>query len=97
MGVQENGNNKKYEMGSAAAEEEIVLTNNLQHKKEKEEGVVVNNICDNTRKYVFVCAIFASLNSVLLGYGLSSPFFLFLRFLHFYLISLFFWFDLLNW
>ncbi|XWS19567.1 hypothetical protein CRYUN_Cryun31cG0026600 [Craigia yunnanensis] len=72
MGVQENGNKKKYErMGSDAAEEETVLTNNLQHKKEKEEGVIVNNIFDNTRKYVFACAIFASLNSVLLGYDVG--------------------------
>ncbi|XVF25838.1 hypothetical protein REPUB_Repub13aG0248300 [Reevesia pubescens] len=74
MGVQENGNNKKYErMGSEsdAAEEEIVLTNNLQYKKAEKEGVIVNDFSDNTRKYVFACAIFASLNSVLLGYDVG--------------------------
>ncbi|EOY28316.1 Major facilitator [Theobroma cacao] len=72
MGVQENGNNMKYErMGSDAAEDEIVLTNILRHKKTAEEGVIVNNINSNTRKYVFACAILASLNSVLLGYDVG--------------------------
>ncbi|XVE51298.1 hypothetical protein DITRI_Ditri02bG0028900 [Diplodiscus trichospermus] len=74
MGVQENGNNKKQceKMGSDAAEDEIVLTNNLQHRKAKDEGDIINNICDNARKYVFACAIFSSLNYVLLGYGFED-------------------------
>ncbi|XVF87522.1 hypothetical protein PTKIN_Ptkin18bG0126800 [Pterospermum kingtungense] len=71
MRMQEN-EYERMALGSDAAEEEIVLTNNLQHKRVKEEGVLVdNNIGDNTKKYVFSCAIFASLNSVLLGYDVG--------------------------
>lgn len=70
MGVLENGKNFG-RMGSDAAEEEFVRTNNLQHKKAEEEGVIVNDLSDSTRKYVFACAIFASLNSVLLGYDVG--------------------------
>lgn len=78
MGVQENGNHShKYErIESYAPEEEILRTDNnnnkLQQKLAKDEDDIVNikNIRDDTRKYVLACAIFASLNSVLLGYGL---------------------------
>lgn len=33
---------------------------------------ITNNDFNETRRYVFTCAIFASLNSVLLGYGIFS-------------------------
>jgi hypothetical protein len=69
MGVQENGNgivggkNKYKRMDSDALEEDIVLSNNVQDQ----EGVFVEK--GDTRIYLLACAIFASLNSVLLGYG----------------------------
>jgi hypothetical protein len=50
-------------MDSDALEEDIVLSNNLQDQ----EGVFVEK--RDTRIYLLACAIFASLNSVLLGYG----------------------------
>ncbi|OMO65139.1 Sugar/inositol transporter [Corchorus olitorius] len=70
MGVQGNGKSQKYErMGS---EEEIVLTNNLQHKlAEEEKGSIIDNVNSNASQYVLACAIFASLNSVLLGYDVG--------------------------
>lgn len=58
------GDNGKYKrMDADATEEDIVLSNNDQ----QQEGIVIEN--RDTTKYVFACAIFASLNSVLLGYG----------------------------
>ncbi|KAB2012329.1 hypothetical protein ES319_D09G082200v1 [Gossypium barbadense] len=79
IGVQENGNDSnKYErIETYAAEEEIMLTDNnnnkLQPKMAKDEDDIVNvkNIRDDMRKYVVACAIFASLNSVLLGYDVG--------------------------
>ncbi|KAG4129304.1 hypothetical protein ERO13_D09G071600v2 [Gossypium hirsutum] len=79
IGVQENGNDSnKYErIETYAAEEEIMLTDNnnnkLQPKTAKDEDDIVNvqNIRDDMRKYVVACAIFASLNSVLLGYDVG--------------------------
>ena len=69
MGVQENGNglvggkNKYKRMDSDALEEDIVLSSNHQDQ----EGVYVEK--RDTKIYLLACAIFASLNSVLLGYG----------------------------
>lgn len=58
---------KKYErMNPDGAEEEIVLSS----EKQQENGVVQTANSDS-RKYVIVCAIFASLNSVLLGYDVG--------------------------
>ncbi|MBA0672370.1 hypothetical protein Goklo_028973, partial [Gossypium klotzschianum] len=79
IGVQENGNDSnKYErIETYAAEEEIMLTDNnnnkLQPKMAKDEDDIVNvkNIRDDIGKYVVACAIFASLNSVLLGYDVG--------------------------
>lgn len=64
MGVQENGN--KYRRMDAAGNEE---DNSLTQSPEQEEGFDKSG---STRKYVLACAFFASLNSVLLGYGISS-------------------------
>ncbi|KAG8483299.1 hypothetical protein CXB51_022277 [Gossypium anomalum] len=79
IGVQENGNdsNKYKRIETYAAEEGIMLTdtnnNKLQQKMAKDEDDIVNvkNMRDDTRKYVVACAIFASLNSVLLGYDVG--------------------------
>ncbi|TYI64425.1 hypothetical protein E1A91_D09G087700v1 [Gossypium mustelinum] len=80
IGVQENGNDSNnYErIETYAAEEEIMLSDNnnnnkLQPKMAKDEDDIVNvkNIRDDMRKYVVACAIFASLNSVLLGYDVG--------------------------
>lgn len=64
MGAQENGN--KYRKMDAAGNEE---DNSLTQSPEQEEGFDKSG---STRKYVIACAFFASLNSVLLGYGISS-------------------------
>ena len=71
VGGEENGNgegmvgkihmgskNKYKRMDSDATEEDLALYS---------EGITNKN--HNTKKFVFLCAIFASLNSVLLGYG----------------------------
>lgn len=65
MGVQENGN-KYRRMDANGKEEDIALSQSL----EQEQGFVKNG--SDTKKYVIACAIVASLNSVLLGYGISS-------------------------
>ena len=49
------GKNKYKRMSSELTEDE-----GFDHQKERTRS---------TRKYVFACAVFASLNSVLLGYG----------------------------
>lgn len=70
MGGEENGKgegvveihmgskNKYRRMDSDGTEEDVALSNG---------GIAKKN--HYTKKFVFVCAIFASLNSVLLGYG----------------------------
>lgn len=73
MGVQENGNgemgfsgiplgtkNKYRRMDSELSE----ASDDASHHRHQEGR------SKNTRKYVFACAVFASLNSVLLGYGM---------------------------
>ncbi|KAH7568949.1 hypothetical protein ACOSP7_012073 [Xanthoceras sorbifolium] len=62
MGLQENGN--KYRRMDADGNEEDVTLSNCQ-----EQGSVDN--AERTNKFVFACAIFASLNSVLLGYDVG--------------------------
>ncbi|KAL0353126.1 UNVERIFIED_CONTAM: hypothetical protein Sangu_0893900 [Sesamum angustifolium] len=67
MGVQENGKGpgQKYvRMASdtAAAEEEVVSVSHPSQENGKKSS--------GSSKYVMACAILASLNSVLLGYGL---------------------------
>ncbi|GLU23040.1 hypothetical protein SLE2022_390740 [Rubroshorea leprosula] len=66
MGFQENEKKYKRMDSSDGAEEEIVLSNN-----EKLEESVIQSVSNDTRKYVIACAIFASLNSVLLGYDVG--------------------------
>lgn len=63
MGVQENGN--KYRRMDAGGNEE---DNSLTQSQEQEEGFDRGG---STKKYVLACAIFASLNSVLLGYDVG--------------------------
>lgn len=72
VGVEENGNANALSLGSknkymrmdsseAAADDDFddaAANHHLQLKRSR-----------STRKYVFACAVFASLNSVLLGYG----------------------------
>lgn len=63
MGLQENGN-KYQKMSSHGNGEGITLSNAQDQEK---EVVFINN--GSAKQYVTACAIFASLNSVLLGYG----------------------------
>ena len=74
VGGEENGNgervgevhigskNKYKRMDSDFVEEDLALYN---------DGMEMTRKNSNSKKFVFLCAIFASLNSVLLGYGLS--------------------------
>ncbi|KAK4858092.1 hypothetical protein QYF36_010941 [Acer negundo] len=64
MGFQENGNKYKRMDGGGNEEEDLTLSNN------QEQGVVDNGD-QRANKFVFACAIFASLNSVLLGYDVG--------------------------
>lgn len=67
VGVQENGN------GNGEGISEIPLGAKTKYIKmssdpvEDDEGL--QNKRYETKKYIFACAVFASLNSVLLGYG----------------------------
>lgn len=57
---------KFQEHGDSDKEERVSLSH---HRIPK-----TNNDFNETRRYVLTCAIFASLNSVLLGYGICSVF-----------------------
>jgi hypothetical protein len=80
VGVQENGNgevglsigtkNKYRRMDSEVTED--FDDGSHHHHQEKRSS--------STRKYVLACAIFASLNSVLLGYGNQALIFFFFPF-----------------
>ena len=77
VGGEENGNgeragevhigskNKYKRMDSDFVEEDLALYS---------DGMEMTRKNSNSKKFVFLCAIFASLNSVLLGYGLSFLF-----------------------
>lgn len=76
MGIQENGNedmglsrgkNKYRRMDSELTDFDDDIDEASQHHHLQLERI------KTTRKYVFACAVFASLNSVLLGYGKSLP------------------------
>lgn len=61
MEFQENGKGgNKYRRMDELIEEDNDLSNGDFNQRER---------TDNTKRYVIACAIFASLNSVLLGYG----------------------------
>jgi len=68
VGVQENGN------GNGDGISEIPLGTKTKYIKmtsdpvEEDEEVLQSRKYE-TKKYIFACAVFASLNSVLLGYG----------------------------
>lgn len=78
MGLQENGNgemglvsgakNKYKRMDSELTDFDDDIDEATQHHHIQLER------SKTTRKYVFACAVFASLNSVLLGYGKKSLF-----------------------
>lgn len=75
VGVQENGNGEmglsslplgsknKYRKMNSELREDYDDASHQQHQEDR------NN---STRKYVLACAVFASLNSVLLGYGIYA-------------------------
>ena len=76
MGIQDNGNgemqlsdvpldtkNKYKRMDSELTDFDDDFNDALHHHQQTEERR------KSTRKYVFACAVFASLNNVLLGYG----------------------------
>ena len=77
VGGEENGNgervgevhigskNKYKRMDSDFVEEDLASYN---------DGMEMTRKNSNSKKFVFLCAIFASLNSVLLGYGMSFLF-----------------------
>lgn len=72
MGLQRNGDvggkwNTYRRMDSEDEEEDSQLSNGEEQRRKQQMGVKINN--GETTKFVFACAIFASLNSVLLGYG----------------------------
>lgn len=68
MGVQESGNgvgdkHKYRRMDFDAAEDVFLLSSNAQCQED------VFKRRRDVQKFVFACAVFASLNSVLMGYG----------------------------
>lgn len=68
VGVQENGNGNGgliSEIPLGAKTKYIRMTSDPNEAEE--EGLSTKE--HDTKKYIFACAIFASLNSVLLGYG----------------------------
>lgn len=85
MGFQENGNRKYVRMDSDSLEEEdeqdLVLSDSIPSFQQDKIS------SSSATKYVMACAIFASLNSVLLGYGYLLLLSLFLP--HFFIIYYF--------
>lgn len=75
MGIEENRNaGQNGVFGSDSSEFQLGSKNKYKRMKsevteEEEEDGSFSKENRDTRKYVFACAIFASLNSVLLGYG----------------------------
>ncbi|XP_012091563.1 probable polyol transporter 4 [Jatropha curcas] len=69
MGVQENGNGmgdkNKYRRFDSDAEMDLIYSN----ERQCQEGVLNRKYL--TEKYVFACSVFASLNSVLMGYDVG--------------------------
>lgn len=65
--VQENGNGNGdvIEIPLGAKNKYIRMTS--EEEEEEEEGFATRK--HDSKKYIFACAVFASLNSVLLGYG----------------------------
>ncbi|CAL0300879.1 unnamed protein product [Lupinus luteus] len=76
VGMKENGNGELSEIPLGNKRKYIRMDSDLTETK---DGFTTNN--PETNKYVFVCAIFASLNSVLLGYdvGVMSGAIIFIR------------------
>lgn len=69
MGLPENGKNKYRRMDFDGAEEEIDLSSEKQGNELEE--CVIKTVDKDSKKYVIACAVFASLNSVLLGYDVG--------------------------
>ncbi|KAF1890549.1 hypothetical protein Lal_00041344 [Lupinus albus] len=76
VGIQENGSGELSEIPLGTKAKYIRMDSDLTETK---DGLPTNN--PETNKYVFACAIFASLNSVLLGYdvGVMSGAIIFIR------------------
>ena len=72
---EENGNRN----GNGGSVSEFQLGNKNKYKRMESDDATEEDINHDSRKFVFACAIFASLNSVLLGYG-SFFFFFWLLF-----------------
>lgn len=72
VGVQGNGNVNGdlmiSEIPLGTKTKYIRMTSDLTEAEEEDEGGLQTSNYD-TKKYIIACAIFASLNSVLLGYG----------------------------
>lgn len=67
------GKNNRYTRIDSDADDvdlDILATSRDERREEvEEEEIIKKGTTRNTQKYVLACAIFASVNSVLLGYG----------------------------
>ncbi|KAF5943768.1 hypothetical protein HYC85_017845 [Camellia sinensis] len=81
MGIQGNGKSgtKKYRRMDSDFWEGEEEKEKEKHNLSRFDKHHQTKITKNTKKYVFACAIFASLNSVLLGYGVMSGAILFIQ------------------
>ncbi|KAK7246538.1 hypothetical protein RIF29_41407 [Crotalaria pallida] len=82
VGIQENGNGNgqiSSDIPLGTKTKYIRMESDATEAEEEEEGLKNNN--PETKKYILACAIFASLNSVLLGYdvGVMSGAILFIK------------------
>lgn len=68
VGVQENGNGNVDLISEIPLGTKTKYTRMTSEAEEEEEGLSAKKKQD-TKTYIIACAIFASLNSVLLGYG----------------------------
>lgn len=79
MGLQENGNGEMGLSGVPLGSKNKYMRMDSEMSQMIEEDDASQShhhqLSNSTKKYVFACAVFASLNSVLLGYGKNfSPF-----------------------
>ena len=77
MGVQENGTGEMGLSGVSLGSKNKYKRMDSDMKEDEDDGASLHHHHHqeedrkrSTRKYVFACAVFASLNSVLLGYGM---------------------------
>jgi len=67
VGVQENGNGDLISEIPLGIKTKYIRMTSEAEDDEEEEGLATKK--HDSKKYIFACAVFASLNSVLLGYG----------------------------